>query len=151
MEETPKLRESHAAVESALRAECDDLVAKVARLEADKRHVEETAHQALKTHDANLSALRAELEGRVSDRESEIARVESELAETKLSLESERDALQAQLVELSSAQDEELATTLAAQLSEHESEIAREQSQTRDQTRDPQAQRAMQTGSHHVF
>ena len=34
--------------------------------------------------------------------------MQSELAETKLSLESERDALQARLVELSSAQDEEL-------------------------------------------
>ena len=81
------------------------------------------------SRDAELSALRAELEGRVSDRESEIARVQSELAETKSSLESERDALQAQLVELSSAQDEELATTLAAQLSDRDAEIARVQSE----------------------
>ena len=81
------------------------------------------------SRDAELSALRAELEGRVSDRESEIARVQSELAESKLSLESERDALQAQLVELSSAQDEELTTTLAAQLSDRDAEIARVQSE----------------------
>ena len=82
------------------------------------------------SRDAELSALRAELEGRVSDRESEIARVQSELAETKvLCLSPSATRSRHNLLSLSSAQDEELTTTLAAQLYERDAEIARVQSE----------------------
>ena len=116
---------------TALGAQLSDRDAEIARVQSELAETKsqlESERDALQARLVELSSahnaeLTAALAAQLSERKSEIARVQSELADTKSQLESERDALQARLVELSSAQDEELATKLAAQLSEHESEI----------------------------
>ena len=102
------------------------LEALLTSLQTDRNALSEELASIAESHHSELTAA---IGTQLAERDTEIARVQSELAETKLSLESERDALQARLVELSSAQDEELTTALAAQLSERESEIARVQSE----------------------